>query len=326
MIESNSMSQEDIIAVTEIAIARKQRIAFLGSLLLFVGVFLPLVSTPLGSVNYFDNGQGDGAIVLALAVISIILALTRSFGWLLISGLCSVGLPVYYLVTILKGLSHVRENMQTELADNPFKGIADLAINSVQIQWGWAILILGGVTVIVAAALPPQYVQITTLGRMFGKAMTVLSAAYCVMLLLGYFGITDNWLYRHSAFSGKLSRQASNKESAAPDTKSLPLVAQPGQCLPYSPISSTLTGTLVETDAYWVLNLRQPICTVQGSKGQDAAVRDVLIVQLFFTDESQKYRSLLGTTVKATGTLFSPWASNHHTPVLLQVSGMEPTQ
>src|ERR1035441_8187451 len=83
------MSQVEIIAVATIAIARKQRVAILGSLLLFVGVFLPLVSTPLGSVNYFDNGQGDGAIVLALAVISIILALTRSFGWLWITGLCS---------------------------------------------------------------------------------------------------------------------------------------------------------------------------------------------------------------------------------------------
>jgi hypothetical protein len=200
------MSQVEIIAVATIAIARKQRVAILGSLLLFVGVFLPLVSTPLGSVNYFDNGQGDGAIVLALAVISIILALTRSFGWLWITGLCSVGLPVYYLVTILNGLSRVRENMQTELEDNPFKDLADLAINSVQIQWGWAILMLGGVMVIVAAALPPQHAPITMLGRMFGKAINVLAAVCCLMWLLGYFDIMDNWVYRHSPLANKLSK------------------------------------------------------------------------------------------------------------------------
>jgi hypothetical protein len=295
------MSQVEIIPVATIAIARKQRIAILGSLLLFVGVFLPLVSTPLGSVNYFDNGQGDGAIVLALAVISIILAFTRSFGWLWITGLCSVGLPVYYLVTVLNGLSRVRQSVQTELADNFFKDLADLAINSMQIQWGWAILILGGVLIVVAAAMPPQRAVISKAGRTLGKVINTIGAVVWLMWLLGYLGIVDNVVYRHVPLgTTPINHRASKQPSATPtsDANSSPLVAQPGQCLPYSPISITLTGTLIETDAYWALNLRQPICTVRGIKGQDVVAHDVLIVQLLFADEYQKYRSLLGTTVK----------------------------
>ena len=68
-------------AANEKSSRTKQILAILGALLLFVGVFLPIVSMPIvGSLNYFHNGQGDGTIVLVLAVISMILAITRRFG------------------------------------------------------------------------------------------------------------------------------------------------------------------------------------------------------------------------------------------------------
>ena len=149
-------TQAEIIAAAanEKSSRAKQILAILGALLLFVGVFLPIVSMPLvGSLNYFHNGQGDGAIVLALAVISIILAITRRFRGLWVTGLCSVGLLLFALVNFLIRMSQLRQQMQTELADNPFKGLADVAMNSVQLQWGWAVLMLGGVLIVVAAAM-----------------------------------------------------------------------------------------------------------------------------------------------------------------------------
>ena len=48
----------------------------------------------VGSLNYFHNGQGDGTIVLVLAVISMILAITRRFRGLSVTGLCSDWSPV----------------------------------------------------------------------------------------------------------------------------------------------------------------------------------------------------------------------------------------
>jgi hypothetical protein len=129
-------------------------LAIVGAFLLFVGVFLPIVSMPIvGSLNYFHNGQGDGTIVLVLAAISIILAVTKSFRGLWVTGLCSIGLMLFALVGFLMRISEVREQMQTQLADNPFRGLADVAMNSVQLQWGWAVLILGGVLIVVAAAM-----------------------------------------------------------------------------------------------------------------------------------------------------------------------------
>ena len=74
-------------AANEKSSRTKQILAILGALLLFVGVFLPIVSMPIvGSLNYFHNGQGDGTIVLVLAVISIILATTRRFRGLWVTG------------------------------------------------------------------------------------------------------------------------------------------------------------------------------------------------------------------------------------------------
>ena len=46
---------------------RRQIIGLLGCVLLFVGVFMPIVSVPVaGSMNYFKNGHGDGVLILIL--------------------------------------------------------------------------------------------------------------------------------------------------------------------------------------------------------------------------------------------------------------------
>jgi len=46
--------------------------------------------------------------------------------------------------------------METSLAGNPFRGIADLAMQSIQIQWGWAVLIVGAGFLIAAAAISDE--------------------------------------------------------------------------------------------------------------------------------------------------------------------------
>jgi len=46
--------------------------------------------------------------------------------------------------------------MENELAGNPFRGLADLAMQSVQLQWGWALLIIGAIFIIVAAAMKEE--------------------------------------------------------------------------------------------------------------------------------------------------------------------------
>lgn len=65
----------------------KQLLAVFGSILLFVGVFTPMVSLPIvGSLNYFQNGKGDGIFILALSAISLVLALTSLYEGLWLTG------------------------------------------------------------------------------------------------------------------------------------------------------------------------------------------------------------------------------------------------
>lgn len=43
----------------------RQVVGFIGAAALGLGVFMPLVSMPIvGTINYFNNGRGDGIIVL----------------------------------------------------------------------------------------------------------------------------------------------------------------------------------------------------------------------------------------------------------------------
>jgi hypothetical protein len=43
--------------------------------------------------------------------------------------------------------------LETDLKDNPFRGLAGLAMQSVQLQWGWAVLVIGVGLLIAAAAM-----------------------------------------------------------------------------------------------------------------------------------------------------------------------------
>ena len=144
-------------------VGRKQILGLAGSIVLFVGVFTPIVSLPIvGSVNYFQNGHGDGVIVLILAAISLVLVLLKRFRWLWLTGLLSLGMMVFTFINFRMKMAQMTTEMETKLANNSFKGIASTSMQSVQIQWGWALLIVGAGLLIAAAAVrepdPPSRV------------------------------------------------------------------------------------------------------------------------------------------------------------------------
>lgn len=139
----------------------KQLLGLLGSIVLFIGVFAPIMNIPIiGSMNYFQNGKGDGTIVLVLAAISVVLVLAREFRGLWFTGVGSLGILLFTFINFQSRMSQATADLESQLAGNPFRGLADLAMQSVQLQWGWALLIVGAVLVIASAAMkdesPPQ--------------------------------------------------------------------------------------------------------------------------------------------------------------------------
>ena len=129
----------------------------LGSLVLILGVFAPLVSVPImGSMNYFQNGKGDGIVILALAGVALVLSLSRLYKALWLPFLGCAGMLTFTFVRFQQGMSEARTEMKAYLADNPFAGLAELAMESVQLQWGFAVLIVGTVMLLIAAGLPAK--------------------------------------------------------------------------------------------------------------------------------------------------------------------------
>ena len=140
----------------------KSVLGILGSVLLFLGVFLPIISVPIvGGINYFRNGRGDGVIILVLAVASLLITLRKTYRALWVTGFASLGILAFTFIHLQVRMSQAKSQMESELADNPFRGIADIAMESVQMQWGWAVLVIGAVLLIAAAAMKEQPTNVT---------------------------------------------------------------------------------------------------------------------------------------------------------------------
>jgi hypothetical protein len=115
---------------------------------------MPIVKLPVvGEINYFHNGRGDGVLVLVLAVASFVLVLIRWYRELWITALGAAAIMAFTFFNFRSEMSQATRQMETELKDNPFRGLADLAVQSVQLQWGWAVLVIGIAFLIVVAAM-----------------------------------------------------------------------------------------------------------------------------------------------------------------------------
>jgi hypothetical protein len=135
-------------------VKNRQLLGILGSAILFVGVFLPIVRLPVvGDMNYFQNGRGDGVIVLVLSIVSLVLVLIRSYRELWTTALGSAAVLAFTFFNLQSTISEGKRQMESDLKDNPFRGLADLAMQSVQLQWGWAALIIGVALLISVAAM-----------------------------------------------------------------------------------------------------------------------------------------------------------------------------
>lgn len=128
----------------------KQVIGLLGSILLILGAFSPIVKIPfVGQLNYINNGHGDGVIVLVLGIISILLVLFKKYNPLALTGIVSFGMISFTYFNIQNLLKESKSHLMRDLSGNPFKGLAEGLMNSVQIEWGFAIVIIGAILVLI---------------------------------------------------------------------------------------------------------------------------------------------------------------------------------
>jgi hypothetical protein len=124
--------------------SNQKNLAFAGAGIMFVGAFMPIVSMPIvGSLNYFQNGKGDGVIIVLLALATATLAATDRVKHVVWTGLAALIMLGFTFLRFQTKMSEARADMDAELAGNPFRGLAEAAIGSIQLQWGWAVLLVG---------------------------------------------------------------------------------------------------------------------------------------------------------------------------------------
>lgn len=126
-----------------------------GASVLALGVFAPIVRLPIvGTMNYFHNGEGDGAILLALAAVSVLAVALRRWFVLYGTGGGSLMLLGYALFNWHRKMSAAKAEFSADMAGNPFAGIGEAMFSTVQLQWGWGLLFIGAGLLLAAAIIP----------------------------------------------------------------------------------------------------------------------------------------------------------------------------
>ena len=129
-------------------------IALLGSILLFVGVFAPFLNVPMaGSISYFQNSKFEGIVIMILAFVSFLLTLGKRLRALVITGAASLGLSLYTFIRLKQRADEAKSEIEKSLGGNPFEDLTDMFFQSMEPQWGWALLLVGSVLLITAGLL-----------------------------------------------------------------------------------------------------------------------------------------------------------------------------
>lgn len=171
------------------SLSTAQILALAGCAVLIVGVFVPLLSLPIiGSITYVSNGRGDGIIVLVLVAISGILAMARKYQGLWFTGLASLALMGFTFTNLQTRLGQARAEMHKELQGNPFAGLGEAALAGVQLQWGWAILLIGASLVVSAAivaevAARPKHIIFIRVAGAASIPVTLLASGLATWLV-----------------------------------------------------------------------------------------------------------------------------------------------
>lgn len=115
---------------------------------------MPFLGVPLfRDKTYWELSITGAIILLALTLLSLIAAGFRKFGWLYLTGLASLGLLIYSIQKVGERKATVLSEITQSLEGSPLKGLGVGFVKSVDYRYGWAVMLLGVVILILVPLL-----------------------------------------------------------------------------------------------------------------------------------------------------------------------------
>jgi hypothetical protein len=187
-----------------------QIIGITGTVLVVLGVFTPVVSLPIvGTVSLFSNGSENGIAVLFLAIASIVCMLRGIYPWVYGTGLGLLLIVGGVFARLSSTIATLKSNAERELSGNPFRGLADAAMASVQLQWGWVILFLGIGMVLTSAYLKKPRLNrqaFVSMGAVLAGVIVLTGLRFSVTVISSWGAATEAQQSEAKTYIGSINR------------------------------------------------------------------------------------------------------------------------
>ena len=140
-------------------------IAFAGSALLVLGLFVPIIQLPMvGSVGLFGDGTNLFAyVLLTLAGLAAFLAAKERTHEAIWPGAAAAALVLALFISFQIRISQMKAQLAEGLEGNPFGGLASGLMDTVQLQWGWIVLVAAVTAILYGAVKERREVEYLSL-------------------------------------------------------------------------------------------------------------------------------------------------------------------
>jgi len=151
----------------------KKIIGITGCTVLLIGLFMPtksfipmsdldLINVLAGSkdrvyIYFFTNDIfDDGMKLLVLVIVSIILIFFEKFKWLWLTGVSSLAFLIVIALFNKYNMSAFLNKLKSKEVPEIIYENAKLSVESVRMEYGWIILIIGSIIIIVCAMMKEE--------------------------------------------------------------------------------------------------------------------------------------------------------------------------
>jgi hypothetical protein len=166
--------------------------AVVGSVLLAITPFAPFVSAPIvGRLTLFQQGKGDGVVLLACAIIALAGSFLRRYGPLWISGAIGAFETGNLFWFFARRLPEIIDNYRQQTSGNIFSSIGELALTNLDPDWGAFTLLLGTSISLVVAGWATLKRQVSLWWGVPGIALLLIVVTYHVAV--AFFPYVANW-------------------------------------------------------------------------------------------------------------------------------------